>query len=178
MTDNLGFFQGDERSDDLNSAVFSSPVFGSLLDDLVEGFVICGAAVGIAGAVLLDGTDVDLRSAEDFGPADGNGEEMGITEGDVSDGDLVIDLVRNVGGFGHVCRDSDGDVREGGAADGTESFVADNKFVVDAEAFADGEEGLALAGFGALTIADVDGGGFGVAGGEGGAYAGIHATGK
>ena len=68
-------------------------------------------------------------------------------------------------------RFGDGDrfVGEGGAADGAEGFVADDQAMADAETVADGFKGAPFAEFGALAVADVDGGGTMVAGGESGA---------
>ena len=49
-------------------------------------------------------------------------------------------------------------------------------FSLNVQALANGQEGLALAVFGALAIADVQGGRGIVAGGESRAHAGIHAS--
>ena len=51
-----------------------------------------------------------------------------------------------------------------------------SSLILDIEAAADCQEGLALAGFRALAIADVQRSGGVVAGGERGAHAGIHAS--
>ena len=71
----------DERGDN-----FDFPVAGTGADELLEGFVIGGTAVGIAGAVLLNGTDNDFLRVEDFCPADRCGEEMRVAERNVGNG--------------------------------------------------------------------------------------------
>ncbi len=81
--DDLHLLEGDERSLDVDVAFF-----GSGLDEAIEGGVVLGTAVGIAGAVLGDGADEDVVGAEDLGPTDGDGEEMGVAEGNVGDGDV------------------------------------------------------------------------------------------
>jgi hypothetical protein len=73
----------DEGGDDLD------PRFRlrSHLDNFVECLIKNLAAVGIARAVLFDGADEDLRCADDLCPGNGDGEEMGVPEGDVGCGD-------------------------------------------------------------------------------------------
>src|ERR1019366_5199977 len=80
-------------------------------------------------------------------------------------------------GGGHV----EGVVGEGRAADLAERLVADNQTADDAEAVADLVEGALLAGFGALSVGDVQGGDVGrtfFADGERGADGGVHASGE
>jgi hypothetical protein len=96
---------------------------------------------------------------------------MRVAKGNIADWDVGaggLDRVR--GGYGDVL------VGEGGASDGAQSLVADEEFFLNVQALADGEEGLAFAGFGALSVTDVQGRGGVVTGSESGADAGIHAS--
>ena len=95
-------------------------------------------------------------------------KEMGVPEGNIGYWDVVT---HSLGG-GH----GDSFVGQGRAADRAERFVAKGKLVVNLEAIADGEEGLALTSLGALTVTDVERGGGIVTGGEGGAHAGVHTS--
>ena len=72
----------DERSDN-----FDVSIAGAGANKLLEGLVVGRTAVGITGAVLLDGADEDLFRAQNLGPTDRCGEKMGVAEGDVGDGD-------------------------------------------------------------------------------------------
>ena len=99
---------------------------------------------------------------------------MRVAEGNVGDGDVGADLRP---GFGHV----EGVVGEGRAADLAERLVADHETAADAEAVADFGEGALLAGFGALSVGDVQGGdtvGSLLADGQRGADGGVHASGE
>jgi len=53
---NFRFAHGNERSDNRDVALFRPGP-----DDPVEGLIVRGAAVGIAGAVRFDGADIDFR---------------------------------------------------------------------------------------------------------------------
>ena len=94
------------------------------MDKLLKGGVVGGSAVRVAGAVLLDRADVDLRGSENLGPTDRRGEKMGVAEGDVGDGDLA----GGGSGFAEVgsrVGDGDREVGEGGAADAAEEIDAE-----------------------------------------------------
>jgi len=168
----LAFSHMDEGCEYLDGAVA-----GAGSDELLEGLVVGGAAVGIAGAILLDGPDDDVGGAEDFGPADGGGEEVGVAEGDVGDGDgfaywLGVGCVMGRNG------DSDVGVGEGGSADLSEDVDAEGQELDAAEGMGDGAGALEFALLGALAVAEVEGVGVEVAGGEGGADGGVHAAGE
>src|SRR6266404_5899192 len=83
----LSLAKCDERSRDLDASLF-----GADADDLVEGLVVLGAAVGVAGAILRDRADVDLGCSQNLCPTYRRGEEMRVAEGDVGDGDLFADV--------------------------------------------------------------------------------------
>src|ERR1700733_10024518 len=93
---------------------------------------------------------------------------MGVAKRDIGDGNLVANLMRG--------RHGDGFVGERRTADGAKSLIADDEFFPDVEAIANCEERLALTILGALSIAYVQGSGRVVAGGEGGADAGVHSS--
>jgi len=100
---NLALFQGDERGDDADSAFLGWACFRTGANHFVVGLIVFGATVGVAGAVLLDGADVDLFRAQDLSPADGDGEEMGIAEGDVGNGDGQRTEAREREAFLAIC---------------------------------------------------------------------------
>src|SRR5260370_22152265 len=85
--DDLALFQMDERCHDLDVSVFRAH-----FDELVERLVVRRPAVGIAGAVLLDGAYKDLLGPENLGPADRRREKVSIAKGDVGDGNLRANL--------------------------------------------------------------------------------------
>src|SRR6267378_5554854 len=72
-TDDLCLAKCDERSRDLDASFF-----GAHTDDLIESVVILGAAVGVAGAVLLNRADVDRFCSQDLRPADRRRKKMRI----------------------------------------------------------------------------------------------------
>src|ERR1700745_34512 len=76
--DYLVLAHGDKRRLDADGAVTCAGA-----DELLKGFVVGGAAVGIAGAVLLDRADVDGFGAEHLRPTDSGGEEVRVAEGDI-----------------------------------------------------------------------------------------------
>src|SRR3954464_3559063 len=164
--DDLTLAECDERRGDSDVRCFCAH-----LDELVERVVVLGAAVGVAGAILCDGADVDLFRSQHLGPADGSRKKMRIAEWDVGYGNLFAD----VGRFG----DSDVLVRKRGAADLSEAAVLDEHARGDAEAVADPGERFALAGFRALAVTDVHGcnvRGAVFARGDGGADSRVHAS--
>ncbi len=79
----LVFAHGDQGCFDPDIALFCTH-----FDELIEGIVVGGTAVGIAGAVLLDCADKDDFCAQNLGPAYRGGEKMRVAEGDVGDGNL------------------------------------------------------------------------------------------
>ncbi len=81
----------NERSDDLGPRLR----LRARLDHFVERLVEDLAAVGIAGAVLLHGANVDLGGTDDLGPGHGDGKEMGVPEGDVGRGNCLECGVRS-----------------------------------------------------------------------------------
>ena len=85
-TDDLALFHVDEWGFDADEA-FPGP----LADEGVEGVVVGGTAVGVAGGVLLDCADDDGFRTEDLCPAYGGGEEVSVAEGNVGDWDFGAD---------------------------------------------------------------------------------------
>jgi hypothetical protein len=65
---------------------------------------------------------------------------------------------------------------EGRTSDGAESVITNEELVLDIQTIANGEKRLLLAVFGALSVADMHGGGIVVAGRQSRANAGIHAS--
>jgi hypothetical protein len=78
--------------------------------------------------------------------------------------------------YGRSDRHSDFFVGERGASDGAQSLVSNQEFVPDVQAIADGQEGLPLALFGALSVTHMQGSGVVIAGRERGTDAGVHAS--
>ncbi len=155
----------------------NAPFLCAGADHLVVGLIVGWTTVGIAGTVLLDGSDVDLFRSQDFGPAYGDGEEVGVAEGDVGDGDLGWEMRWHLGqGSGNGAGNLNGRVGEGRAPNGAQGFVAHDELIANAEASANGEESLALTGFGTLAVANMERSGVSVARSEGGADAGVHAA--
>src|SRR5882757_5941087 len=64
----------------------------ALLNQQVEGVIVGRATVRVAGGVLFDRSDEDGGGADDLCPTDGGGEEVGVTEGNVGDGNLIADM--------------------------------------------------------------------------------------
>src|ERR1700685_804520 len=112
--DDLAFLQLNDRSDDVDLR-FRARDFAN---HILEGAVILGAAVGIAGAVFGDRTDVDRIGADGFGPADGDGKKMRVAEWDVGDGNFAS--VRSGWRVELIFGDGDVLVGESRTADGTE----------------------------------------------------------
>ena len=97
---------------------------------------------------------------------------MGVAKRDVGNGNLLAD-------FGPGRGNGEIGIGERRAADLVENCVPDHELTADAEPFANVAEGLLLARFGALAVADVQSGDVlrsEIADGEGGADAGIHAA--
>jgi len=103
-------------------------------NELLKGLVVGGTAVGIAGAVLLDCTDVDGLGSEDLGPTDGGGEEVRVAEGDIGDGDGSADLVL----VGRRVGDLDRGVGKGRAADDAEDVNGEREELCELELGGDG----------------------------------------
>src|SRR4051812_41345889 len=61
--DDLSLAECDERRGDSDVRGFCTHA-----DDLVEGVIVLGAAIGVAGAVLRDRADVDLLRPQHLGP--------------------------------------------------------------------------------------------------------------
>ena len=170
--DYLVLAHGDKRRFDADGAVARAGA-----DELLKGLVVGGTAVGIAGAVLLDGADVDGLGAEHLCPTDGGGEEVRVAEGNIGDGNAGADSV----GVGPVRRrfgDGDAAVGKGGAADDAEEVDGERKELCELEFVGDGAGGLELALLGALAIAEVQGVGLVLLRGDGGADGGVHAAGE
>src|ERR1700722_20049681 len=83
--DDLAFLQLDDRRDDVDLR-FRARAFANRV---LKGAVILGTAVGIAGAVFGDCTDIDRIGADGFGPADGDGKKMRVAEWDVGDRNIA-----------------------------------------------------------------------------------------
>ena len=96
--DDLRLFEMDEGSGDLDVTVFCA-----LSNERVEGIVVSGTAVRVSRAVLLHGADKDSAGAQDLGPADGGGEEVGVAEGHVGDGHLLTNTILWCGWNGDGC---------------------------------------------------------------------------
>src|SRR5882762_2405041 len=84
---NLGFLHLYEWRKDANVAFLRA-----LLNEQVKGVIVGRAAVGVAGGVLFDRSYQDGGGADDLCPTDGGREEVGVTEGNVGDRDLIADM--------------------------------------------------------------------------------------
>src|ERR1039458_9939952 len=130
-------------------------IFRARSHHFIERSIILRPAIGIAGTIGLDRSDVDLFGSQHFRPTDGDGEKMRVAERDVghrnADGRADADAVR----FGN------GNVRigEGGSADRAQSFIAHQQPVANSEPVTDAFEGPPFALFSALSVAALDGGG-------------------
>src|SRR3984885_2365413 len=149
--DDLVFLELDDRRDDIDLR-FRARAFAN---HVLEGAVILGAAVRIAGAVFGDRADVDRVRALGFGPAHGHAEKMRVAERDVGDWNFAdvwcgrrVELI-----FGH------GDVLigEGGSADGAEVIELDAQTTIGRYGVEIGDfgKGAAFARLRALAIAGV-----------------------
>src|SRR3954464_10614572 len=85
--DDLSLAECDERRGDSDVRCF-----GADLDQLVEGVVVLGAAIRVAGAVLRYGADVDLFRAQHLGPTYRSRKKMSVAERDIGDGNLFADV--------------------------------------------------------------------------------------
>src|SRR5690242_19288623 len=94
---------------------------------------------------------------------------MGVAEGYIGEGNLTPD---DLGRRGHLQLR----VGEGGSSDRVQRVIANEQALADAQAVADGEKGLALALLRALPVADVQGGGVVIAGGQSSAHTRIHSS--
>src|SRR4051812_20329243 len=83
--DDLVLLELDDRSDDFDLR-FGARAF---TNHILKGSVIFGAAIGIAGTVFGDGTDVDRVGANGFGPAHRDGKKVRVAKRDVSDWDVA-----------------------------------------------------------------------------------------
>src|ERR1700726_3522627 len=119
---NFGLAHVDERSGDLNGSFFRAG-----MDYAVEGFIVGGTTVGIAGAILLDCADKDFLRSQNLGPAYGGGQKMGVAKGYIGHWNGVADGVARGVGSGH----SDAGIGEGGAPDSAQRVIADEKFVLN-----------------------------------------------
>src|SRR3954468_8721062 len=142
--DDLSLAECDERRGDSDVRCF-----GAHTNELVEGVVVLGAAVRVAGAVLRDRADINLFRAQHLGPTYRSGKKMRVAERNVGNGNLFAD----VGGFG----DSDVLIGKRRAADLREAAVLDEHARGNVEPVADFCERFAFACFGALAVADVHG---------------------
>src|ERR1700722_4041465 len=120
----LVFLQLDDRRDDVDFG-FGARAFAN---HVLEGAVILGAAIGIAGAVFGNCADVDRIGADGFGPAHGDAQKVRITERNVGDGNFAGARVGVGSGRRVELIFGDGDVLvgEGGAADGAEVIELDD----------------------------------------------------
>src|ERR1700744_5037904 len=153
----LILFELDDRSDDVDLS-FGARTFA---DDVLEGGVILGPAVGVAGAVFGDSADEYLVSACGFGPAYGDAEEVGVAERNVGDGDFAH-VCRCRGGVELIFGDGDGLVGKRGAADGTEVIEMDDEAAIGGDGVGIGVfgKGAAFSGLGALAVAGMEEGDF------------------
>src|SRR5271169_6542858 len=76
----------DKRGEDFDVSL-PSPSANKLL----KGFIIRRTAVGITGAILLDGANQHLFRTQHLGPADRGRKKMGVAEGDVGDWNRFAD---------------------------------------------------------------------------------------
>ncbi len=148
--------------------IWMRPVFRPGLYHLVKRPVILRPAVGVAGTVLFDRSNVHLLSSQDLSPAYGDGQEVGVAKGHIGHGNVVADGV----GLGNR-NPAVGQCR---SADGAQGLIADDQPIADFQAVANGGKRLPLAVFGWLSVADVDGSRVKVANCKSGADAGIHAS--
>ena len=72
----------DQRSNDLNPSFRFCPHFYDFVEGLVKNF----PAVRITGTVFFHRANIDLRGADDLCPGYGDGEKVGVPEGDVGAG--------------------------------------------------------------------------------------------
>lgn len=166
--DNLLLAEMDERRVD-----FDASVAGAFADKLLEGMVIGGAAVGVSRAILLHRADDDLLGSDDFGPAYGGGEEVGVAERNVGDRDGCANgLV--LGGL----RDCNAGIGERRSPDAPEEVDPEVEKVLKTKSLSNGAGRLQLPAFSALPVAEVEGVGVVIAGSEGCAYSGVHASGE
>src|ERR1700733_5213895 len=117
----------DERSGDFDVSLFRSGA-----DKLLKGFVVGRTAVGIAGAVLFDGSDEDGPGSQHLRPADCSGEEVSVAKRHVGDGYGLPDrlMLRSLG-------DSDRGIGERGTADAAEDIDLQVQEVSKLECFRD-----------------------------------------
>src|ERR1700688_1640608 len=148
LANDFAFLQGDYRRGDFNICFRASAYANQFLKDAI----IFRAAIGIAGAVLRDRSDVDGMSADDFRPADRYGKKMGVAKRDVCDGDFVgLRMVRNM----LMLRDGDAPVGKRGASDGSKMIQLNHEPMLYIIKIGDGFECLALALLRALAIPGV-----------------------
>src|SRR5271165_4464283 len=136
-------------------------------NDLLEGFIVRGAAVGIAGAVLLDGADEDGSGPQHLGPTDGCGQKVGIAKRHIGDGNRLANR-----GVLRCAGNGDGGVGERRAADAPEDIDLEMEKVAEIKGCSDLAGALQLTAFGALSVAEVEGIGLVVARRKSRAYSG------
>ena len=149
--------------------------FGARFHNFIERPIILRPAIGIAGTVRLNRSDVDFFGSQHFRPTDGDGEKMRIAKRDIGDGNAGPAMPE---GESLAMRFGNGNARigEGGSADGAQSFIAHQQPVANFQPVADAFEGAPFALFGALPVADMDGGRMVVACRKRRTNAGIHAA--
>src|SRR5579862_4761961 len=84
--DNLIFLELDDRRDDFNLRFRP----GAFTNHILEGAVILGATIRIAGAVFGNGADVDLAGADGFGPTHGDAEKVRVAEWNIGNRDFAF----------------------------------------------------------------------------------------
>jgi len=143
LVNDFTFFHVDDRRDDLDVRVG----LGADADQLLEDLVIFGAAIGVAGTVFGNSSDVKSASADGFRPTDTDAEEVCVAKGDVGNGNFACTGVGEL-----IFGDVDAIVGQRGAADGAEMLEFCDQALLNVVEVGDFVEGAAFAQFGALTV--------------------------
>src|SRR5260370_21702418 len=126
---------------------------GARFHDFVERSIILRPAIGIAGTVGLNRSDVNLFGSQHFRPTDGDGEKMRVAERDICNRNAHADGVHSSNDrFGN----SNARISEGSSADRAQSLIAHQQPVANCESVADAFETAPLTLFRALPVAHVD----------------------
>src|SRR5262245_16916521 len=88
--DDFAFFHVNDRSHDLQSGFRAS----SHPNKLIEGLIVFGPTVWVTGAVFSDSLDKDCLRTQNLAPGSGNGQEVGVAEGNVAGRDVGACQVR------------------------------------------------------------------------------------
>src|SRR5262249_31666919 len=141
----------------------------SSLYDFIEGAVVGGTAIGISGAVLLDGADVDLLRSQHLCPTHGRGKKMSVAKWHVCHRNAAADLAGCIGHRNFFI----GQRRTTNLA---ERLVAKQESIGDFKPVADCLERLSLPCFRALSIAHMQGRRIMITDCQSCANTGIHST--